>query len=284
MNRGFRCPWEYAPRADDVHLELVSRIPPQGSETPDVLRRPPLLFVHGAGGGAWQFAEYWLPAAARRGFPGYAVSLRGHGDSGGKERLRRTVLPQYERDVLTAISRLPEPPILIGYATGALLVQAVAERYPARGLVLVCPSPSRGATRIALRAFRRAPLAMTRGVLTGRPHPNPRLLFNDLEPARAKEFADRMGPESPLALLAMMKSRSFTRPSCPTAVFAAGRDRLHPASEFRAIAANLGLTVRWLPDSSHTPMLDTTATDSLNRILDWVEHAAARRAPGQHAG
>src|SRR5205814_4810548 len=44
--------------------------------------RPPVLFVPGFGHGAWAFAEHWLERTAERGFPAYAMSLRGHGASG----------------------------------------------------------------------------------------------------------------------------------------------------------------------------------------------------------
>ena len=42
---------------------------------------PPVLFVPGYGHGAWAYAEHWLEHTAERGFPAYAVSLRGHGNS-----------------------------------------------------------------------------------------------------------------------------------------------------------------------------------------------------------
>ncbi len=46
-------------------------------------RGAPLLFVHGAFGGAWMFEEIFLPHLARRGRRAAAVSLRGHGRSQG---------------------------------------------------------------------------------------------------------------------------------------------------------------------------------------------------------
>jgi pimeloyl-ACP methyl ester carboxylesterase len=48
--------------------------------TADPGERPPLLFVHGLGHGAWCW-EHWLDTAAAAGYPAAAVSLRGHADS-----------------------------------------------------------------------------------------------------------------------------------------------------------------------------------------------------------
>ena len=63
-----------APVRREVLTRARRRLRPTG--------RPPVLFVPGFGHGAWAFAEHWLEHAAGRGFPAYAMSLRGHGDSG----------------------------------------------------------------------------------------------------------------------------------------------------------------------------------------------------------
>jgi pimeloyl-ACP methyl ester carboxylesterase len=44
--------------------------------------RPPLLFVHGLGHGAWCWHN-WLEAAAAAGHQAHALSFRGHGGSEG---------------------------------------------------------------------------------------------------------------------------------------------------------------------------------------------------------
>ena len=66
--------------------------------------RPPLLFVAGYAHGAWAFAEKWLEHAASRGFPAYAMSLRGHGTSGSAPK---TTLRAYTHDVVQVAARLP---------------------------------------------------------------------------------------------------------------------------------------------------------------------------------
>ena len=61
--------------------------------------RPPLLFVHGAFAGAWTFAEHFLPYFAAHGFPAYALSLRGHGESYGRDSLTWASLADFVDDL-----------------------------------------------------------------------------------------------------------------------------------------------------------------------------------------
>src|SRR5262247_4706331 len=74
---------------------------------PDIATaRPPLLFVHGAFSGAWTFAEHFLPYFAAHGFPAYALSLRGHGGSYGREALAWASLADFVEDLEETIEAL----------------------------------------------------------------------------------------------------------------------------------------------------------------------------------
>ncbi|WP_375373543.1 alpha/beta hydrolase [Micromonospora sp. ATA51] len=81
--------------------------------------RPPLLFVPGFGHGAWAFAEHWLEHAASRGFPAYALSLRGHG---GSEPAPGATLRSYAHDVTQVAAGLPRRAVLVGHGAGARVV------------------------------------------------------------------------------------------------------------------------------------------------------------------
>ena len=50
------------------------------AEAPRDATHAPILLVHGMAAGAWHF-ERWQPFLAARGWPTYAVDLRGHGGS-----------------------------------------------------------------------------------------------------------------------------------------------------------------------------------------------------------
>lgn len=98
--------------------------------------RPPLLFVPGFGAGAWVFEEHWLDHAAGRGFAAYAMSVRGHGDSGA---VPRATVRAYVHDVVQVAAGLPRRAVLIGHGAGALVVARALARYPARAAVLAAP-------------------------------------------------------------------------------------------------------------------------------------------------
>lgn len=86
-------------------------------------KRVPLLFVHGAHVGAWCWEEHFLPWFASRGFPAYAVSLRGHGASGGRERLNRFGLADYACDLAATVAAIGRAPVLIGHSMGGMVAR-----------------------------------------------------------------------------------------------------------------------------------------------------------------
>lgn len=92
---------------------------------------PPLLFVHGAFCGAWVWQEHFLPFFAEQGFAAHAVSLRGHGNSEGRDSLRDASMNDYCQDVMATLADLAagqsRPPILIGHSMGGMVVQRVVE-------------------------------------------------------------------------------------------------------------------------------------------------------------
>ncbi len=96
----------------------------------------PLLFVHGAWSGSWIFTNYlaYLPAA---GWNCYAMNLRGHYKSEAA-RLEGVTQWDYARDVIRIAHRLPSPPVLIGFGTGAHIIQlALSKGFPAAGAVFI---------------------------------------------------------------------------------------------------------------------------------------------------
>lgn len=259
-------PWDWSfPSPPVAHRELLSALPAEPTT------RPPLLMVHGIAHGAWCFAENWLPAAADQGWPAYAVSLRGHGGSGGGRRLRRTLTRDYVHDVMQAITELPAPPVLVGHSLGALVAQLVAERYPLRGLVLLTPAPLHSAAGSLVAVARDRP-ADALGAVVGRTlSMEPEVLFAGLGPEQARAYADRTGTESPLVQWELLLRRRVGPVRCPVLVVGTPGDRLVRPADVQRTADSYGVEPVWFPGMGHDVMLDA----GWDRVLDTVLAFAA---------
>ena len=102
-----------------MKLELISRFP-AGAR-----RATPLLCVHGAWHGAWCWDVHFLGYFAQHGYAAHALSLRGHGLSEGRDRLRWTRIADYVEDVATVARQFDAAPLLIGHGRQ----RAQVERY-----------------------------------------------------------------------------------------------------------------------------------------------------------
>src|SRR5215469_18333706 len=100
-----------------MNVDMISRYPVER-------RHPtPLLFIHGMFHAAWCWDVHFLDYFAQHGYAAFAVDLRGHGNSAGRENLRWTRIADYVDDVASAVRQLPNPPILIGHSLGGFVVQ-----------------------------------------------------------------------------------------------------------------------------------------------------------------
>lgn len=88
----------------------------------------PLIFIHGAAGGAWYFSNF-LDYFSEKGFQCYAISLRGHGLSEGIEDIDTFTLHDYVNDVKSLVDQLDQKPILIGHSMGGAITQSYIGLY-----------------------------------------------------------------------------------------------------------------------------------------------------------
>src|SRR5207249_4856508 len=87
---------------------------------------------------------HFLPWFAARGYAAHALSLRGHGRSGGQETMFVAGLDDFAVDVARIASGLPSPPVLIGHSMGAAIVERLLVSGPVRAAALLAPGPPRG--------------------------------------------------------------------------------------------------------------------------------------------
>ncbi|MEH1011595.1 alpha/beta fold hydrolase [Micromonospora sp. CPCC 206060] len=230
--------------------------------------RSPLLFVPGFGHGAWAFEEHWLAHAASRGFPAYAVSLRGHGAS---EPAPDATLRAYLHDVVQVAAGLPRQAVLIGHGAGALVVSHALARYPARAGVLV--APVLGGWGAFGTALRRNPVGTLPAVFGGPLRLSRRQLFSrELPEATARGYVGRLGRAARRAQWQLLThgepEPAVGRP--PVLVLGSPDDRVVTPSALARAARRYGGAPLLFPGMGHDLMLDARWQEPLDAILDWL--------------
>jgi pimeloyl-ACP methyl ester carboxylesterase len=259
-----------------MHLELVHA----GAQIP---RKPlSLLFIHGICNAAWVWQRNFLPYFASLGYDSYALSLRGHGGSEGREKLRQFGLSDFADDVHRAYEQIGAPIILIGHSLGGAVVQNYIRRGgKAAGVVLLCAAPPHGLLRAAMHMQAQNPglahelrIALTRGIRWANPDiiekglfahaPEPglrRLVFERMDDVAATAGRQAIGwhPFAPLPW-AMPK----------LLVMGCERDWFVPAGDVRLTAIYYGVRSVIVKNGAHAIMLDANWQEAAGPIADWL--------------
>jgi pimeloyl-ACP methyl ester carboxylesterase len=259
-------PREWSDPPAPVHREVLA-VQPEGPAT-----GPPVLFVPGFGHGAWVFAEHWLERTAGRGFPAYAMSLRGHGASGAA---KKAGLRAYVHDLTQVAAGLPRQAVLVGHGAGALVVAKALARYPARAAVLV--SPVFGGARAALAALVRNPIGVLPALFGGALRPRRGQLFSKELPAGTQQgYAGRLGRASARAQWQLAVHRAPEEPvgAPPVLVLGSPDDGLVRRAELEQVARRYHGAPLLFPGMGHDLMLDARWAEPLDAALDWLEKQA----------
>lgn len=258
-------------------LEILSQIP-AGKAHPT-----PLLFVHGAFGGAWCWQEHFLPYFAAQGYAAHAVSLRGHGQSAGHDHIDWWSIADYVDDVLSVCDDFTQPPVLIGHSMGGFVVQKLFERQHPAGAVLLASVPPQGLMSSSLSMMFMQPDLMSQinRVLAGNWEHSDVLrdaLF--AQPAAAEDlqrYYRLMHTESQRALWDMTMfdlPRLTQRELPPLLILGAEQDRLIPANQAQAAAGFYSTSAEIMPDLGHYMMLERDWRRVADRIIAWLGEQA----------
>jgi pimeloyl-ACP methyl ester carboxylesterase len=241
----------------------------------------PLLFVHGASHAAWCWDEHFLDFFAAQGYRAIAVSLRGHGQSSGGERLRWTRIQEYADDVAETAAQLPTPPVLVGHSMGGFVVQQHLEHHTAAGAILVAPIPPTGVLRLTLSialhhsvTFLKINALLRLRPLFGTPDLARALLFSSSMPdAQVKSYQRRVQDESYRAFLDMLaldlvRTKRVNR--VPMLVLGAEHDAMVTQREIQRTAAVYSAEAEIFPDMAHDMMLEPGWQAVAGRIDDWL--------------
>jgi pimeloyl-ACP methyl ester carboxylesterase len=257
-----------------MKLEVISREPSEKRfETP-------LLFVHGTGHGAWCWDENFLPYFAGKGFSAHAVSLRGHGASEGREKLKWTPISDYVADVFQVASEFSTPPVVVGHSLGGLVVAKYLEKHSAPAAILVAPSPSEGMFWSGMRLQFQNPLLLTECALKqdlafmfATPERAKKFLFSaDADDAKVAEYAARFGSESYRANVEMIWN--LPKPAkikTPMLVVGAQNDALIAPAKIEKTARDFNADCKIFPRMAHDLMLEKDWRTVAGFMTEWLE-------------
>ena len=257
-----------------MKLEIISHYPEIQA------RSKPLLFIHGAFMGAWVWEIYFLPFLAQQGYEVHALSLRGHGQSEGRERLLWFGLDDYVKDIEDAIKDIGGPPILIGHSMGGTIVQRYMRGHELSGAVLMASIPPHGIIGSMLESSLVDPFTIVAATLLQahlprdmRTWPTRRLFFSqDLPHHKLRKFLARMQPESLRAILEMntpILSKRYGG-EFPILIIGGGRDVLIPANFVRRTARHYQVDAWICPNVAHSMMLDKHWRDVADYLIAWL--------------
>jgi non-heme chloroperoxidase len=256
-------------------LEVRSRRPARANS------RPPLLFVHGGYCDGWCWEPHFLPWFAARGYAAYALSLRGHGKSGGHETLFVAGLDDYAADVAQVARSLPAPPILVGHSMGAAIVEHLIVSEPVRGAALLAPVPPAGLGPVAHRLAAHQPEYLVNLHRLDAPHLagdvlaalRPMYFSDDVDPAILVEAVAHLTVESPRAILDLTLPWHRTRPPASVRPFVLGvtGDRIATPADVKATATFYDTSATLVPALAHMLMLERRWEAAAKPLLDWLE-------------
>jgi pimeloyl-ACP methyl ester carboxylesterase len=241
----------------------------------------PLLFVHGAWHAAWCWNENFLGFFADKGYRAVALSLRGHGQSPGRERLRWTQVQEYADDIAEIVAQLPTQPVLVGHSMGGFVIQKYLEHHTTAGAILVAPIPPTGVLRVTRHValhhpvhFIKANVLWRLAPLVATPELARELFFSASTPdTRVNSYHERLQDESYRAFLDMLaldlvKTKHVNR--VPMLVLGAGQDAIVTQRQIRRTAAVYGAEAEIFPGMAHDAMLEPGWQAVAERIDGWL--------------
>jgi esterase/lipase len=231
------------------------------------LSKPSILFLHGAGGGGWEW-NVWGRVFKAHGFHVHAPDL-----IPSPSGLSETSLEDYSRQVQKHLHAMPNsaPKIMVGASLGGLLALMNAECTDA--LLLVNPMPAAPLhARMPIRE--KYPCIIpwqANASLQGTRH-----ALSDCDELTCVYAFRHWRDESGMVMNTAMSGVNVDMPSCAVFVMASENDQEVPFSLSKTWAENMNASFINLPNTSHVgPLLGRNAAQfalqavaCLNKIID----------------
>ena len=248
---------------------------------PETPTRPPILFIHGILGGPWYFENYQRFFAAR-GYPSYAVSLRGRTGSRDARDVGSISLEEFVTDAMDAARALGRP-IIVGHSMGGLVAQRLAEEGVTDIAVLLSSASPRGINlatpRLVVKQLKHlATLALSRPLIAGDAEADD-LIFSHIPVTERPALRARLVPDSGRAARELSVGAvrvDERRVRCPVLVGGGLEDRFVAPRVARALATKYGAPCWQYPRHGHflpmEPGWDAIATDVESWIARQLDH------------
>lgn len=254
-----------------MYIEVITR-KTESSMIPKV----PILCVHGGYLGAWCWDEYFLKYFSESGFDAHALSLRGHGESDGKNSINRWRLADYVADLANVVAQLPVKPVLIGHSVGGVVVQKYLEQHSAPAGILLAPSPITGMMMASSKLMIKYPIPyfkmmFTFNMLLGRPMFEDSFFSSDMPRDLVRTYFDRMGNES---FRAFMDISLFNKPKphkiqTPMLIIGGEKDTSIPTKINKDLAQAYHTKLEEFP-IAHIMMLESNWEMVASHIVTWL--------------
>ena len=271
-----------------MKLELLSAIP-EGAK-----RRVSVLLMHGICLGAWVWTNNFMPYLAGQGFPAYALSLRGHGESDGGARVGQWGVKDFSDDLAWAIEQIGGPVVVVGHSMGGGVAQAyLRQGRSMAGLVLMASVPPHGLLRASMSMYNRNPklweeLQKTRsGRLTDADFAivEKGLLSEPLTPQTRKAMLRRLNEPAIQASIELMGWHPIAPLpwlAPPTLVLGGERDEFIPATDVMLTGVYYGVTPSIVRGCAHAIMLERSWETAADLVCEWlIRRFAGSGASGQ---
>jgi non-heme chloroperoxidase len=234
--------------------------------------------VHGAWTDAWCWAETFMPFFSQAGFEVWAVSLRGHGASEGREHIDLWGLADYLNDIDRTAQRIARPLVLFGSSMGGLLLQRwIAAGRPVCAAVTIGSVPPTGLSGPLWQMALTQPHALgevMRLALSGEPSREfLRLLAHaPMHPSETGFYYRHLSRESSRALWEMSWFPGVlpTVNRCPLLAVHGLYDRMVPAHTAVHLKAWLGADLLCLDNIGHVPMIEREWQRVAKPIAQWL--------------
>jgi pimeloyl-ACP methyl ester carboxylesterase len=251
------------------------------AEIPHVVSGPPVLLIHGILATGWYFEKYQR-VLADRGYPSYALNLRGRAGSRAVGDIGRIAMRDFVDDASEAAHALGRP-VVIGHSMGGLIAQRLAEDDATAVTVLLSPAPPGGISiatpRLLLRQLRHLPALLRSRPLVPERGETSAIVLNRVPRAERAALHERFIPDSGRAArdislgAVRVDERRVRRPML---VVSGLDDRFIAPAVVRKIAAKYGAPCWHYPSNAHFLPWEPGWDVILDDVESWIRRHVSR--------